>query len=95
MVCARILGYLPLYAPSQRALSEVVKAIQTHSCITGLENSRNSKLLELGACFQNMFICSCKLLALFSNWRFNHDQSGNSEEGARSYQAIRAALHPR
>lgn len=64
MICARILGYLLLHAPSQHALAEVVKAIQTHSSSTGPEDSRSSKLLELGACFQNMFIRPCKLLVL-------------------------------
>lgn len=92
LICARVLGYLLIYAPTSHALAEVVKVI--HSCSRGSEADRYSKLLELGASFQNWFIRACRLLIHCPiDWRSNYDQSGNSKEGLLSYRTTRAAHH--
>jgi hypothetical protein len=56
-ICARVLGYLILHAPSLHARHEVVKVI--HSC------AQNSDALsELGHSFIDYFIRPCKFFTM-------------------------------
>ncbi len=55
VVCARILGYLLLFLPSDSALAEVAKVI--HSCNTGAD--QYDKLFELGESFLHYFVRHC------------------------------------
>ncbi len=90
VICARILGYLLLNAPSQSALREVANVV--HSCRK--DDSRYDNFLELGDCFLNWFIRPCKSQRVVTEeLRSDHHQSGNTKEKPLCCQTTLAASH--
>jgi hypothetical protein len=86
-ICARVLGYLIIHAPSVAAAHEVVRVIQT--CARNFQ-----KLSDLGDTFINYFIRPCKFFFPFSIIRRRQPraQSRRSKGGPQPLPITRAVL---